>query len=121
MFSVKRLFKSFKYAFKGFLIVLKEEQSFQIQLIVGAGVISLIFYFNIKPWEAMLLILLVIAVLVLELINSIFERIIDVLKPRLQLYVEEIKDIMAATVLLSSFVAAIVGIMIFWPYVKNLL
>ena len=121
MFSVKRLFRSFRYAFKGFLIVLKEEQSFQIQLIAGAVVVSLIFYFNVRGWESMVLILLVVAVLVMELINSIFERIIDVLKPRLHPYVEEIKDIMAATVLLSSLVALVIGLMIFLPYLKNLL
>lgn len=103
------------------MIVLKEEQSFQMQLLAGAVVICLIVYFNIKSWEAALLILLVMMVLVLELINSIFERIVDVLKPRLHPYVEEIKDIMAAAVLLASIVSAVIGIIIFWPYINNLL
>jgi len=121
MFSIKRLFRSFRYAAKGFLTVLREEQSFQIQLIIGIFIIALIFFFKVKVWETVALLLMVTMVLVLELINSIFERIVDVLKPRLNIYIEEIKDIMAATVLLSSVVSAIVGIIIFWPYVKDLI
>lgn len=121
MFSIKRLFRSFRYAFKGFLTVLREEQSFQVQLLAGVVVICLVFYFNVKSWEAALLILMIMTVLVLELINSIFERIVDVLKPRLHPYVAEIKDIMAAAVLLASVVSVAVGIIIFWPYLKNLI
>jgi len=121
MFSIKRLFRSFRYAVKGFLAVLREEQSFQIQLVVGFFIIVLIFIFEVKVWETVALLLMVTMVLVLEMINSIFERIVDVLKPRLNIYIEEIKDIMAATVLLASAVSAIVGIIIFWPYFRNLM
>ncbi len=121
MFSFRRLFKSFKYALRGFLIVLREEQSFQIQMIAAMAVIFLIFFFNLRLWEAALLLLLILTVLVLELINSIFERLVDVLKPRLSQYVKEIKDIMAAAVLLASVVSIIIGAMIFWPYFGNLI
>jgi diacylglycerol kinase len=121
MFSFRRLFRSFKYALKGFLIVFREEQSFQIQLIVAVAVLGLIFYFNLRVWEIALLLLLIMTVLVLELINSIFERLVDVLKPRLSNYVREIKDIMAATVLLASIVSTVIGVIIFWPYFESLI
>jgi diacylglycerol kinase len=58
-------------------------------------------------------------VLVLEIINSIFERIVDVYKPRLNPYVRDIKDMMAAAVLIASLGAAIIGLMIFIPYLMD--
>jgi diacylglycerol kinase len=53
----------------------------------------------------------------MEVINSAVERVTDVLKPRISSYVKEIKDIMAAAVMLASFVSVLLGIIIFWPYI----
>ena len=55
-------------------------------------------------------------VLVLELLNSSIERLVDLAKPRLHEEAGTIKDLMAGAVLLASMVAVIVGILIFWPY-----
>ena len=114
--SLKRLIKSFKHAFKGLFHVLKTEQNFRIQLIAALAVIILSIYFRVKPWEAVALILVILMVLVLELLNSIFERLVDILKPRVHYYIRVIKDIMAATVLLASLAAIVIGLIIFWPY-----
>jgi len=78
-------------------------------------------YFNVKVWEGVALMLVVIIVLVLELINSVFERVIDILKPRMHPYVETIKDIMAAVVLISSIGAVLIGVLILGPYVVAML
>jgi diacylglycerol kinase len=42
------------------------------------------------------------------------------LKPRIHPYARLIKDLMAAVVLISSIVALIVGIIIFYPYIRDL-
>jgi len=59
-------------------------------------------------------------VLILELINTVVERVVDILKPRIHPYARLIKDLMAAVVLISSIVAVIVGIIIFYPYFRDL-
>ncbi len=56
----------------------------------------------------------------LEITNSAVERITDVLKPRINGYVKEIKDIMAAGVMMASIIAVVIGIFIFWPYLIKL-
>ena len=48
------------------------------------------------------LLLIVMLVLLLELLNSALERFADLLKPRLLVHVETVKNIMAAMVLLAS-------------------
>ncbi len=121
MFSLKRLIRSFRYALRGVAHVFREEQSFRIQIVAGLVVLILALYFGIKVWEAVALMLVIIMVLVLELINSVFERVIDILKPRMHPYVETIKDIMAAVVLISSIGAVLIGVLILGPYVVSLL
>jgi len=114
--DLNRLGKSFQYAFKGLWYVAKSEQSFRLHLLASFIVIVLMIYFSVKLWEAIILFLVITLVLVLELINTIFEKMIDVLRPRIHYYVEVIKDVMAATVLIASIGALIVGILILGPY-----
>ena len=120
MIRVSRLFKSFDYAVKGLVKTFREEQNLQIQTLASLAVLSLGVYFKITRPEWLVLILVICLVLVAEISNSAVERITDVLKPRINSYVKEIKDIMAAAVLLSSLAAIIVGVMIFWPRLYKL-
>lgn len=116
MFSIQSFAKSLTYAGKGILRVVKEEQSFRVQLLVAAAVAALMVFFDMSALERAFLTLAITLVLVLELINSIFERMVDALKPRIHHYVEDIKDIMAGTVLVASIGAAVIGLLILFPY-----
>ena len=120
MIKFSRLLKSYSYALKGLFKTFREEQNLRIQTVACLIVLILGMYFNIGRLEWALLILVICLVLVAEIINSAIERITDVLKPRINSYVKEIKDIMAAGVLLSSIAAIIVGIFIFLPYLNKL-
>lgn len=115
-----KLKKSFFYAAHGLVITFKNEQNFRIQIFIGLLVIIAMVIFKVQNYEAITLLLLIILVLVLELINTIFEKIIDILKPRIHSYVEMIKDVMAAAVLISSLGAAIIACLIFVPYLLAL-
>jgi diacylglycerol kinase len=119
MFSLKRLIRSFRYAGRGLIRVFREEQSFRVQTTAGLLVLILALLFHVKIWEAVALLLVIMMVLVLELINSVFERVVDVLKPRMHPYVETVKDIMAAVVLISSVGAILIGFLILGPYVLD--
>jgi len=57
---------------------------------------------------------------VLELLNSAVERLVDLFKPRIHEYAEEVKDIMAGAVLMGSIGAAVVGVIVFWPHLAAL-
>lgn len=117
MKSIKRLTRSFRHSFRGVVHIFQSEQNFRIQSTVAFLVIILAFFFQIRAWEKIILILASMTVLVLELVNTVIERVIDVLKPRMHGYVRDVKDMMAATVLISSIGALVIGILIFWPYV----
>lgn len=121
MFSLKRLRKSFRYAFKGLGKIFKEEQNLRFQFFAALAVLPLGAVFGISKIEWAILILSITLVIAMEVVNSAVERISDVLKPRLNGYVKEIKDIMAAGVMIASLSAVIIGLIVFWPYLADFL
>ncbi|MFC1687821.1 diacylglycerol kinase family protein [Patescibacteria group bacterium] len=119
-FTLGRFRKSIKYAFRGLGFVIKQEQSFRIHLISASAVIILMLLFGVTIREAILLFIVITSVLVLELINTIFESLVDMLQPRIHHLAQVIKDIMAAAVMIASVGALIIGILVFTPYFANL-
>lgn len=119
--SFRTLKKSFGYALKGFAYAFKHEQNFRIQTIIGLCVIIAAAVFHVKAWEAVALTGMVVGVLVLEIANTVIEKLIDLLKPRMEQYSGIVKDLMATAVLLSSLASIIVGLIIFLPYILPLL
>lgn len=120
MVEFYRLMKSFRHALRGVRVVFSSEQSFRIQFYIALCVLLLAIFFRVSLLELMILLFLVGAVLSLELINSIFERMIDAFKPRIHPVVRDIKDVMAGTVLIASLISVAVGVIIFYPYLLEL-
>jgi len=112
----KKTQQGFKRAFDGFRETLIKETSFKVMLVIAVIVIGAAFYFPTNRIEKTILFLVIFSVLVLELINSTVERIMDFLGPNHDERVRIIKDLMAAIVLLASLGAIIIGILIFYSY-----
>lgn len=121
MIKLKRLKQSFGFALRGLQTVFRFEQSFRLQCVAGIVVIFLALFLRISRNEFIVIMLLVAAVLTLEVINSIFERLVDAFKPRIHPLVKEVKDMMAAAVLITSLFALVIGVLIFYPYVRQLI
>lgn len=121
MIHVHKLRQSFTYAWRGVRIVFRDEQNFRIQLLLAVLVLILALLLELPPWKFIVLLLVSAFVLILELVNSIFERLLDAFRPRIHQYIEEMKDIMAAAVLMASIGAVVIGVILFWPNVANLL
>lgn len=116
---MRELNKSFHNAFRGLKYSITRERNFQIELVAAFFVVALIFIFKVKNWEAIVLVLMIMWVIITEMTNTVVERVVDIIKPRVHPYARLIKDIMAAVVLVSSVVAIIIGIIIFYPYFRD--
>jgi diacylglycerol kinase len=114
----KRFERSIKAALSGFRHVLVFELNFKIMFIVAIFVVGLMLYFPTSRTEKALLLVMIFAVLVLELVNSVIERIIDFVHIGHHEKIREIKDLMASIVLVVVFASASIGVLVFWPYVK---
>ncbi len=120
MFNLKRLHASFRYARQGLGYVWRNEQNFRIQSMIAVLVILGMLAFRVTMGEAIVLTMMIVFVLVLEVVNTIFEKLVDILKPRMHTYVGVIKDMMAATVLLAAAGAVAIALMVFIPYCLEL-
>jgi undecaprenol kinase len=109
--------KSFSYALRGLVYVIKHENNFQTELVAAAVVVMAMFYYRVTRAEMIVLVLVIAGVLIMELSNTVVERVVDILKPRVHPYARLIKDLMAASVLVTAILALIVGFAIFIPYI----
>ena len=116
MIRVQDLCSSVRHALRGVSVVFASEQSFRIQVVGALSAIVLATVFRISTNQFLIVLLLIGAVLTLEIVNTIFERLVDSFQPRIHPVVRDIKDIMAGAVLIASTVSLIAGISIFWPY-----
>jgi diacylglycerol kinase len=101
--------------------VYRSEQNFRLQVYVSAAVLAAAGFFRLRGYELVVVILLIGLVLIMELLNTALEYAADLLKPRLNHYVQLIKETMAAAVFLTAVVAGAVGVIIFTPHFLALL
>ncbi len=116
-----RFDKSVGFASKGIAYAFRHERNFRIQCFVGLLVIVSSFVLDMRTYEKIILAMMVAFVLVLELMNTTIEMFLDLLKPRLNYQVELVKDIMAGAVFIAALGSIIVGCIIFFPYIVELL
>jgi diacylglycerol kinase len=119
-FSVLKRLKSFKYAFNGLRILIKEEHNARIHLIATICVIIAGIFFKISLNEWLAIIFSTGLVFSLEIINSSIENIADFISPEKHEKIKKIKDLSASGVLISAVTALIIGLIIFIPKIFKL-
>lgn len=117
MNRINQFTKSLACAFRGLGYILRNEKNFQNELAIAFVVILAMIYFQVTRMETVALVLVIVGVLIMELLNTVVERVVDILKPRVHPYARLIKDMMAAVVLISAIFAVVIGLIIFLPYI----
>ena len=113
------LLLSFKYAFSGISYALKTSRNFKIQLIVALTSVILGFLLQISLSNYMILIATIMSVLILEILNTSIESIVDlVVKKEFSSLAKISKDTSAGAVLLASINSVIIALYIFVPKLK---
>ena len=113
--------KSFKYAFSGINYVLKTSRNFKIQLIFAITSLIIGFLLKISLCNYVILIATIISVLILEVLNTSIESIVDlVVKKEFSSLAKISKDTSAGAVLLASINSVIIAVYIFVPKIKLL-
>ena len=119
-FSIRERLNSFRYAFSGLARLVCEEHNFRIHLVATTLVVIAGVLLNISPAEWLVIVLTIGMVLVAESFNSAVEHLCDIVSPEEDQRIRNIKDILAAAVLISAFVAVIIGLVIFIPHIMAL-
>lgn len=112
--------KRFLYPIHGFITLLKKDVNFVIHLIAAILVVMFSFYFQITKIEWLFVIIAIFSVLFMEVINTSVEYVVDLVTEDYHELAKHAKDTAAFAVLLSSIMSAIIGIIIFMPYIIEL-
>ena len=113
--------KSLKYAFSGISYVLKTSRNFKIQLIFAVTSLMIGFLLEISQSNYLILIATIMSVLILEILNTSIESIVDlVVKKEFSNLAKISKDTSAGAVLLASINSVIIAVYIFVPKIKFL-
>jgi len=108
-----KILKSFKCAAKGTLYTIKNERNMRIHTVISFYVLLFSLFFHLSFVKYAVLFLTIGSVLTLEMINTSIEAIIDICSAEYNSVARIAKDIAAGAVMVSSVVAAFIGIMIF--------
>lgn len=119
-FSIIKRVYSFKHAFNGLRVLIKEEHNARIHLFASICVIIAGIIFKISLHEWISIIFSIGLVFCLEIINSTVENIADFISPEKHEMIKKIKDLSASGVLISALTALIIGLIIFLPKILDL-
>lgn len=120
-FSIRKRVQSFKYASEGLQVLFKEEHNSRVHLIVMITAIGFGVALNVSWLEWCLLVLCFGLVFVLEIVNSAIENLCDLISIEKNEQIKKIKDLAAASVLVSAVTSIIIGLIVFIPKLLNLL
>ena len=119
--TYSNVLKSFKYAFSGISYVLKTSRNFKIQLIFAVTSLMIGFLLQISKSNYVILIATIMSVLILEILNTSIESIVDlVVKKEFSSLAKISKDTSAGAVLLASINSVIIAVYIFVTKIKFL-
>lgn len=118
-FILNRL-RSFKFAFRGAWLLIRHEPSVQVQ--TGIAVVMTIagLLLHITRMEWLFQVLAIGLILALEGMNTAVEEIADFVHPDFHVKIGLIKDVSAGAVTFAAIAAAIIGLIIYVPYIVQL-
>ena len=108
---------SFKAALRGIAFTFKHERNFRIEIYFAFFVLVALVVFRANLEQVAIVVMMIFLVLMIELMNTAIERVVDILKPRKHPYARVIKDVSAAMVLILSIGASVVGMLVFIPLI----
>jgi len=113
--SLKRLIKSFGYAFNGLRLMIIQEQNAKLHLLAVLLVVVAGLYFQLLAFEWIVVIIVSGSVLAAEAFNTSIEALSNAISPEFDKKIKHVKDFAAGAVLIVSLTSVIVGLVIFVP------
>lgn len=117
----RRYIDSFKYAFMGIGTVFREERNMRTHVLLGLLAVLLGFFFDLSQTEWLWIVLCVFLMIVMEIWNTVVENIVDLItNHEFHPIAKKAKDMAAAAVLVTSFLALAVGAIILLPKIGRI-
>ncbi len=118
-FSLVARARSFTRAGRGVWLFFRTTHNAWLQLTIFLAAVAAGIYFSIPREEWVWLLLATGLVLAVECVNTAIEIDINLTSPEYHPYARDTKDVAAGAVLITSLIAALVGLLIFVPHVAD--
>ncbi len=112
---IRARLRSFRYAFAGWGVVLKNEPNSWIHAVVSVAVIAVAFWLHLPTRDWAVLLLTIALVWAAEFFNTAVETVVDLASPEQHPLAKAAKDVSAAGVLLTAITAVLIGLLILGP------
>jgi diacylglycerol kinase (ATP) len=112
--------RSFRHAVAGILRMIRCQHNAWIHAVATLFVLTAAFLFRVSAADWCWIILAISIVWTAEALNTAFEFLADAASPEFHPLVRDAKDVAAGAVLFTAVAAAIIGVIIFWPYMAKL-
>ena len=112
---IKSRLESFRYAFSGWLYVLRNEPNSWIHATISVIIILLAFWLHLPARDWAVLLLAIAIVWVAEFLNTAIESIVDLASPKTHPLAKAGKDVGAAAVLIAALISVLIGLLILGP------
>jgi diacylglycerol kinase (ATP) len=110
-----RLWNATGYSRDGILAAWRHEAAFREEILLAAITIPLAFYLGKTGVERALLVGSIILILIVEILNSAVEAVVDKASPEMHDLAKRAKDMGSAAVLFSLINAAVIWACVLWP------
>ncbi len=117
----RKLAESFANAIRGLRFSYRSQRNMAVHTLAGGAAVVLGVLLRISFAEMALIILLIASVIVLELLNTAIEEIVNMLTLSRKMRAMVAKDVAAAAVMVAAISAVIIGGLIFIPRIITLL
>ncbi len=118
---MKKFLLGFVYAFQGLAVLVKTERNFKFHLFAFFCISIAGFLFKIEKTEWLAVLIISSIILTAEALNSAIEKLCNQLHPEIHPAIKSVKDIAAASVLISSIIAVVIAGIIFLSRISDLL
>jgi diacylglycerol kinase (ATP) len=113
--GLRRLINALGYSRDGIAAAWRNEAAFRQEILLAAIALPLAFYLGKTGVERALMVGSVILILIVEILNSAVEAVVDKASPEKSELAKRAKDMGSAAVLLSLINAAAVWACLLWP------
>lgn len=109
------------YCLEGIAYTFKDEKNFRIEVFMGIIAVIASFILKISLIEWVIVVFLINMVLVLELINTAFESMVDLYTQEYNKIAKATKDVIAGAVLVTCLFSLVIAFIIFVPKILELI
>jgi diacylglycerol kinase len=108
----RNIFTKLKYAVRGIIYLWQNELSWRWQVAAAVVVQVLAWYFDLSKAAWAIITLTSVIILSAEAFNTVLERLLDIIEPRLSNQVGVLKNLLAAAVLLIVLGAVVIALLV---------